>query len=536
MVWWCVPRFDSPSVFAGLLDDRAGHFTIRPAGIADVTRIYRPESLVLETRFVCDDGELVLSDALAMAPGVRGHDLGRDSPHMLLRNARCVRGGVDVEVEFVPRTEYVLSTPVVSRTGREIAAGSGPVTLMLDTDFDLEINEARDGASGTAKLLSGDEIAFAVRYGSSWAPAPEPIEPGSVSAAIDDTAEAWRSWAAEHQRYDGPYADEVHLAGRVLQGLTYVPTGAIVAAPTTSLPETPGGARNWDYRFSWVRDASFTLDALWVAACPDEEHHYFRFLTTAASSVYHRDQLQVVFGIQGERILNEHELPWLRGWHDSRPVRGGQRGLEPTSKRRLWGAARRRLHALASDPVGLALDRAVEMSPGLDEGDRVDHWRSKRDEIREVILERAWNDDVGAFTQSFGSSHLDAAALVIPIVGFLPPDDSRVSSTVRAIEADLTDESGLVARYRGPDGLRGDQGAFLLCTFWLAQAHALAGNTARAREVFTTAAGFANDLGLLSEEVDPGTGSLLGNFPQALSYIGLVNAAWAIGEAERSQG
>lgn len=184
----------------------------------------------------------------------------------------------------------------------------------------------------------------------------------------------------------------------------------------------------------------------------------------------------------------------------------------------------------------VALDRVVEMSPGLDEGDRVDHWRSKRDEIREVILERAWNDDVGAFTQSFGSSHLDAAALVIPIVGFLPPDDSRVSSTVRAIEADLTDESGLVARYRGPDGLRGDQGAFLLCTFWLAQAHALAGNTARAREVFTTAAGFANDLGLLSEEVDPGTGSLLGNFPQALSYIGLVNAAWAIGEAERSQG
>ncbi|HEX6301229.1 MAG TPA: glycoside hydrolase family 15 protein [Acidimicrobiia bacterium] len=580
VVWWCAPRFDSPSVFAGILDDDAGHFTIRPAGIREVARSYRTETLVLETHAVCEDGEAILTDALAMREGVRGHDLGRESPHMLLRHARCVRGEVDIEIEFVPRTEYGLSTPIVSRVDGGLVAESGPVTLVLHSDVDLEISETRDRAWGTAKLRPGDDISFAAKYMSSWRSAPLPVDAGSVPEAIDDTTEAWQSWSAEHQRYEGPFADQVHLAGRVLQGLTYVPTGAIVAAPTTSLPETVGGGRNWDYRFAWVRDASFTLDALWVAACPDEEQHFFGFLTTAASSVYHRDQLQVMFGIQGERILNEYELPWLSGWHDSQPVRVGNAAWSQrqndvygellTAAHRLrdwidfdradirrmliattelaasvWNEPDQGIWEMRDEPrhylhsklmCWAALDRAIDMADVLQAGDQVDRWKTMREEISRAILERAWDDDVGAFTQSFESSNLDASALVIPIVGFLPSDDPRILSTIRAIETELMDESGLVARYEGPDGLDGEEGAFLLCTFWLAHAHALAGNVARAREVLANAAGFANDLGLFAEEVDAGTGALLGNFPQALSHIGLVNAAWAIVEAERSRG
>lgn len=579
VVWWCVPRFDSPSVFAGLLDDDAGHFTVRPKGIREVARSYRMESLVLETHLVCEDGEAILTDALAMGDGVRGHDLGQESPHMLLRHARCVEGEVGIEVEFMPRAEYGLSTPIISRVDGGLIAQSGPVTLVLHTDVDLEINESRDRAWGTAKLRPGDDVSFAAKFNSSWKSAPPPVDAGSVPEAIDDTTEAWRSWSAQHQRYDGPFADQVHLAGRVLQGLTYVPTGAIVAAPTTSLPETVGGGRNWDYRFSWVRDASFTLNALWVAACPDEEQEFFRFLTTAASSVYHRDQLQVMFGIQGERILNEYGLPWLRGWHDSQPVRVGNAAWSQrqndvygellTAAHRLreridfdradirrmliattelaasvWSEPDQGIWEMRDEPrhhlhsklmCWAALDRAIDMADVLHAGDQVDRWKTTSEEIRRAILERAWDDDEGAFTQSFESSNLDASALVIPIVGFLPADDPRVLSAIRAIEAKLMDGSGLVARYEGPDGLEGEEGGFLLCTFWLAHAHALAGNVDRAREVLANAAGFANDLGLLAEEIDPGTGAMLGNFPQALSHIGLVNAAWAIGEAERSQ-
>ncbi|MFP4554826.1 MAG: glycoside hydrolase family 15 protein, partial [Actinomycetota bacterium] len=487
VVWWCVPRFDSPSVFAGILDDAAGHFTIRPKRIRQVARSYRPESLVLETHLVCEDGEAILTDALAMGEGVRGHDLGRESPHMLLRHARGVTGEVDIEIEFVPRTEYGLSTPIVSRVDGGVVARSGPVTLVLHSDVDLEISETRDRAWGTAKLRPGDDISFAVKYNSSWDPASLPIDAGSVPESIDDTTEAWQSWSAQHQRYEGPFTEQVHLAGRVLQGLTYVPTGAIVAAPTTSLPETVGGGRNWDYRFSWVRDASFTLNALWVAACPDEEQHFFGFLTTAASSVYHRDQLQVMFGIQGERILNEYELPWLRGWHDSQPVRVGngawnQRqndvyGELLTAAHRLhdWidfdrADLRRMLTAMAELAASVwhepdhgiwemrdeprhhlhsklmcwaALDRAIDMADVLRAGDDVDRWKTTREEISQAILERAWDDDAGAFTQSFESSNLDASALVIPIVGFLPADDPRVLSTIRAIETKLMDGSGL---------------------------------------------------------------------------------------------
>jgi GH15 family glucan-1,4-alpha-glucosidase len=372
----------------------------------------------------------------------------------------------------------------------------------------------------------------------------------------------------------------VHHSGRVLQALTFQPTGAIVAAATTSLPETVGGERNWDYRYTWVRDASLTMEALWVAACPDEADKFFGFLAGAAASQLHRGtDLQIMFGVGGERDLTERELPHLRGWRGSRPVRVGngawdQRQLDVYGE--LLGAAQRldqqlgRVDAAtrgflvaAADTAArrwrekdqgiweirgeprdflysklmcwVALDRAVALADLLGAEDRVEAWTAARDEIGAAILQHGWSESAGAYTQAFDGDDLDASNLMMAITGFLRGDDPRMKATIDAIAERLTDERGLVYRYRAADGLEGEEGTFLLCTFWLAQAQALAGEVDRARATFERAAAYANDVGLLAEEVDGGGAEMIGNYPQAFSHIGLVDAAWAITEAERRQ-
>jgi GH15 family glucan-1,4-alpha-glucosidase len=576
--WWCVPRFDSPSVFGRLLDDSAGHFSLHVSDAERIDRVYDEGSLTLVTRVHTADGECELTDALAMAEGVRGHDLGIGSPHRLLRRVRCTTGSVSLEIQYSPRFEYGMTVPLMKRTESGILARGGPASLVLSTGVPLEIDGG--DATGNVVLEAGDEAAFAVEYGSSWDAPPGTVDPTRITSMLEDTSEAWRSWGRDHQRYMGPYAEFVGLSGRILQALTYRPTGAMIAAPTTSLPETVGGSRNWDYRYAWVRDASFTLDALWVAACPDEEQDFFRFLTTAASSVHVRRRLQIMFGIGGERDLSERTLPWLAGWRGSSPVRVGngawsqvqndvygellavahrlqdQLGEMDEAESRffatladvaaeVWREPDQGIWEMRGEPrhhlysklmCWVALDRAAEMAEILGVPERVPDWSAAKTEVRDVILSRGWNDDVGAFTQSFDSETLDASALVIPIVGFLPGTDPRVLQTIEAIERDLTDDSGLVFRYRGDDGLEGEDGMFLLCTFWLAEAHALAGHPDKAREVFERALACANDLGLMSEEIDPHTGAAIGNFPQAFSHMGLVNAAWAIGQAEEKGG
>lgn len=575
--WWCLPRFDGPSVFGRLLDQDAGHFSLSVQGAHSSERRYLDSSLVLATTLIADDGELVLTDALGMAPGVRGHDLGKGSPCMLVRQALCTRGEVTVEIEFRPRFEYGLTVPAFERIEGGIRARGGPTALLLSTTTALDIDT--EGVTGTCWLREGETVGLAAQYASSWEEVPHPVDTSGIETTLRDTADAWRSWSESHARYTGPYAEAVAVSGRVLQGLTFVPTGAVVAAPTTSLPESVGGSRNWDYRYSWVRDASFTLDALWVAACPDEGNEYFNFLATAASSVHHRDQIQIMFGIRGERDLSERELPWLRGWADSAPVRVGNAAWDqrqndvygellaaahrlaeyvfpakeplrrllvtlvqlavaawPEPDHGIWEMRDEPRHHLYSKLMcWVALDRGVAMADELGVADRVDAWKEVRSKIRDAILSDGWNQDVGAFTQSFGSDSLDASALVIPIVGFLPADDPRVLSTIEAIQSNLMDGDGLVRRYTTSDGLEGEEGAFLLCSFWLAHALALAGRVTEGRDVFERAAEFANDVGLLAEEVDPDTGQLLGNFPQAFSHIGLINAAWAISEAERGR-
>ena len=572
--WLCFPRFDSPSVFARLLDDRAGHWSVSAAGARASRRRYLDGTLVLETELETDTGRLTLTDALAAGSNERGHELGSRSPHALLRWAECTAGTIDLAVELAPRPGYGVAQPELREVaGGILATGEGSV-LLLSSSLPLVIHDGM--AQARATLRAGESRAFALQH--------EPDDEGAcwteeeIGHRLDETVAAWRSWSALHQRYEGPWRELVHLSGRVLQGLTYEPTGAIVAAPTTSLPETVGGERNWDYRFTWIRDTSLTLEALWVAACPDEARRFFDFLAGAAMPQLRQEgHLQIMFGVNGERDLTERTLPHLGGWRGSRPVRVGngawnQRQLDVygellSAAHRLrdqigapgpalsgflteaadaaaakWRQPDQGIWEIRGEPrhflhsklmCWVALDRADELAGALGAGpDRVGRWRAGRDRIRDAILEQGWNQRVGAFTQAFGSDALAASALLLPIAGFLPADDARVRATVDAVAERLTDARGLVYRYKADDGLGGEEGSFLLCTFWLAHAQALGGDVARARETFARAAAFVNDLGLLSEEVDAATGELLGNFPQAFSHVGLVNAAWAISQAK----
>ncbi|MGV9382302.1 glycoside hydrolase family 15 protein [Nonomuraea sp. NPDC003707] len=574
--WLCLPRFDSPALFARLLDEEAGFWAIRPACPAEVTRRYVEDTLVLETTFRTRDGTLVLLDALALGRGERGHALGTSSPGLLLRRLACTEGRVSVEIVYAPRPEFGLVRPLMQSVRGGLIARGGADVLTLSSP--VEFRTGGSVADAALTLRAGQNVGLALQAGRAWAPDPPRRTSWAVARRIRDTVAGWRSWSRGHADYEGPWRRQVNHSGRVLRAMTYAPTGAMVAAATTSLPESIGGERNWDYRYTWVRDASFTLHALNTATCEEEETAFFTFLSRACATQVDADpDLQIMYGIGGERDLSERRLPHLRGWRDSAPVRVGndawrQRqldvygelldaahqtyrdigpfdpltrslliGVAETAARRwqepdqsLWevrGPSRHFTHSKLMCWVGL--DRAITLAPVLGAASRVADWTRVRDEIHAAILTHGWNEQAGAFTQTFGGTQVDAATLMMPLVGFLPPDDPRIRSTVRAVATRLTDARGLVYRYRSADGLAGQEGPFLLCTFWLAHALALTGQDAAARRAFETAASCANDVGLLSEEVDPTTGEAIGNYPQALSHIGLINAARAIGDARR---
>jgi GH15 family glucan-1,4-alpha-glucosidase len=576
--WLCFPRFDGPSVFARLLDEDAGHWQVQPDGEWTASHRYAGRSLALETTFRTAGGELVLTDALGLGPDNSGHRLGTDVPHVLVRRLSCTSGSVDVLVDYRPRPEYGLITPLLGHVDGGVTARGGAEWLVLTLPGEVELGRSR--ATARMHLEAGDVVHLGLQRSTLGdAVSAHVWTQADLADLLDRTLADWESWCELHQSYQGPWQDLVHLSGRVLFGLSYQPSGAIVAAGTTSLPEGVGGERNWDYRYSWVRDASLTMEALWVAACPDEAQDFFSFMTTAGAGGIGPDtSLQIMFGVGGEHELSERLLGHLRGWRDSRPVRVGngawnQRQVDVYGE--LLGAAVRLTDQLPSidedtrwfltacadtaavrwrdrdqgiwevrgEPqhflyskvmCWVALDRAIAIADHLQAQDRVDTWKAVRNEIADAVLTQGWSDEAGAFTQYFGSTALDASNLMLPIVGFLPADDPRMLATIDAIAARLTDERGLVYRYRaeeGVDGLAGEEGTFLMCTFWLAQALAMSGQVDRARQVFERAAAFVSDLGLLAEEVDPGSGELLGNYPQAFSHIGLVNAAWAIDQA-----
>jgi GH15 family glucan-1,4-alpha-glucosidase len=575
--WLCLPRYDSDAIFACLLDPDAGHWSIRPAASFTTERRYLPGTLVMETIFTTEAGKVRLTDAMAFAPGQRGHDLGHDAPHELLRSVEGISGEVELELELAPRPQYGLIMPLVRiEDGGARTFGAG--RLSIRSPVPLEVADSTMRASFT--VAEGNRLGFSVR----WAPpeareAPEPTSPQDVAGRIDDTVEGWRSWEAEHDIYKGPHRELVRMSSRVLKGLSYRPTGAIVAAPTTSLPETVGGERNWDYRFSWIRDSSLTIEALYIGTCPDEAEEFISFMTSSAGGRAGEGSLQIMYGIAGEHDLSERELPHLRGWRESRPVRVGNGAwdqvqldvygellnslwlyrdrlgelhpeiqafvadLADTAARRwmetdsgMWEMRGEPRHHLSSKVLcWTALDRAVKLADQLGDYAKTEEWEAARDEIRDAVLERGWSEKRQAFAQSFDSDELDAAQLLMPILGFLPATDERMRSTIEAIASELT-EDGLVLRYRNEeglnaDGLTGEEGTFVICSFWLVSCLAKAGELERATALFDQLAAYANDVGLLAEEIDTANGEQLGNFPQAFSHIGLITAAAELDKA-----
>jgi GH15 family glucan-1,4-alpha-glucosidase len=573
--WWCVPRFDSPSVFGRLLGPDAGHWSLHPAAPHQVHRAYLPDSLVLRTVFSTGDGEVAVTDALATEPGARGHQLGLRSPHVLIRTVEGLRGSVELVTDFAPRMEYGLTVPHLALRPDGVQARGGPVTLTLTTPVRLDYDPDREPGRATARfrVRAGERIDFRLAHqpaAPSQAPAPQALLP-----TVEDTTSAWRSLAALHHTYDGPYRDAVRHSALVLQGLTYQPSGTVLAAATTSVPEHPGATDDdggagdpltFDYRFAWLRDLSLTVRALWVAACPDEADRLFGWISDAAGHLDGR-HIQIMYGAEGERDLNEHELEHLPGFGGRGPVRVGnaawrqeqrdvpgevldaahqlrdQLGLTDPAVCELlvaladraaatwedpdagmWEARDRHRHYLSSKLMcWVALDRAVALAPRLGPGAKPDSWARTRERIRAEILTQGWNDQAKAYTGAFGSAELDASVLLMPIVGFLPATDDRMWATIEAIERELG-ASGLVRRWRD------DPMGFGICTYWLVEDLALGGAVDRAREWFGRAGRYANDLGLLAEGGDPATGARRGNYPQAFSHVGLITAAWRLGQ------
>ncbi|MEV4754197.1 glycoside hydrolase family 15 protein [Micromonospora sp. NPDC049559] len=559
--WWCPGRFDGPSVFARLLDPQGGHWLLRPREPFEVRRAYVEGSLVLRTVFTTAHGEVAVTDGLALEPGVRGHEIGRRSPRVLVRVVEGLSGVVPMAMSCCPRFEYGRRDAYLVSHDGTLRATAGPTTLTMRASTPVTSSDGTATAEFT--VGPGQRESFSLAYSPTYG---DPGPPGGPAEAdpLGDTVEAWRSWSRLHE-YRGPYQDLMRHNALVLQGLTYQPSGAVVAAATTSLPEELGGDRNYDYRYAWLRDFCLTMRALWVAACPDEATRLFEWVAAAVGRVDHHQPVPIMFGVEGERDLSERTMETLRGYGGSAPVLVGneawrQRQLDVMGEvldsawrlrdyldpmrdevrdllraladraaaswrdpdAGMWEARDAERHYLSSKVFcWVALDRAVRFGERIGDGGDVARWARERDAARETILREGWNAELGAYTGAFGSDRLDASVMVMPIVGFVPATDPRMRATIDLIERRLGHD-GLVRRWDG------DPAAFILCSFWLVQCLALAGEHDRAAALFDNVTGTANDLGLFAEQIDPRTAEQLGNFPQAFSHIGLILAAWEL--------
>jgi GH15 family glucan-1,4-alpha-glucosidase len=544
-------------VFSALLgSSENGRWLIAPASGGHATEWrYREKTLVLESEWQTDTGRVRVIDFMPQ----------RETKPDIVRIVECLEGHVDMRTELVMRFDYGSVVPWVRHTDDEtIVAVGGPDALVLRTPVELDPAAMTHAAEFT--VHKGDRVPFVL----TWFPSSEnPPEPVDAEEALAATETIWRDWMAGC-RYAGDYPEAVHTSLIVLKALTYAPTGAIVAAPTTSLPEQIGGVRNWDYRFSWLRDATFTLYALMNAGFNEEALAWRNWLLRAIAG--DPAKMQILYGVAGERRIPEFELAWLPGYAGSRPTRVGNAAHEQfqldTYGEMMDSLHEARRHGLARDDhawslqrnvmefleaawdqpdegiwevrgprrhfthskvlAWVAFDRAVEAVERWDRPGPVERWRRLRDEIHEEVCREGFNVGLNSFTQSYGSTELDASTLLIPLLGFLPPEDPRVIGTVEAIQRDLT-RDGFVERYRPQqhvDGLPGGEGVFLPCSFWLVDALLMLERHDEARELFEKLLGISNDLGLLSEEYDPAGKRLLGNFPQAFTHVGLVNSAY----------
>ena len=570
--WLCVPNFDSASVFGALLDaDRGGRFELRPAIPFTSTRRYLPSTNVLETTFVTDSGSLRVVDALTLPDG-------RLAPmRELVRSIEGLSGSVPMSWRFSPRFEYGAAEPRREWRGGVPVATSHAVALGVVSWDAGRPAWGEDGAAAEFELRAGSRAGLVLAS----AVAEPLVFPSreAVERRMADTVKFWRRWTADRQ-YSGPWADSVLRSALTLKLLVFAPSGASVAAPTTSLPEQIGGQRNWDYRYCWLRDATFTLLALMDAGYFDEAAAWRDWLLRAAAGS--PSQVQIMYGLAGERVLPEAELEWLQGYDNSKPVRIGNdayhqlqldvygevmdalyqgrrgglaRSVESWSLQRalikhlatvwqrpdqgLWEVRGAPQHFIYSKIMAwVAVDRTMRSAKEFHADHFVQQYRGLREQIHNEVCEKGYDRELGAFVQAYGSKLLDASALLIPVVGFLPADDPRVRSTVEQIEKRLLVD-GLVLRYdseKTDDGLPGGEGAFLACSFWLANNYVLLGRRADAREMFERLLSLRNDVGLLSEEYDPRTKRLVGNFPQAFSHVAVVGTAFNLSRTDTFDG
>jgi GH15 family glucan-1,4-alpha-glucosidase len=565
--WLCFPRFDSAACMAALLGrDEHGCWSVYPGTqVRRVERRYRSGTLILETEYQCDGGKIRLTDFMPIEPG----------RHAVVRIVEGLEGTVPVDVMLSVRFGYGAYRPWIIKPDGDIDMVAAPDAVVLRTSASLDFDEK--DVRGQITVAKGDRVSFELTWHPSREPPPAALD---VGAALANTERFWKEWSGR-SKYKGAYADAVNQSLVALKAMIYAPSGGIVAAPTAALPEEIGGVRNWDYRYCWLRDATLTLDAFMVGGYVDEAVAWRQWLLNAVAGA--PDELQIMYGIEGERRLTEFECPWLPGYEQSSPVRIGNAASEQFQldvygeviqalyeARRLgvgearfvrtpairliqfletawqkpddgiWEVRGGRRHFVHSKMMAwVAVDRVIRIveefglaDDNLRQG--LPRFKSLRDRIHRDVCEHGFDKHQNAFTQAYNSPALDAGVLLMPALGFLPASDPRVQGTIQAIEKNLTHD-GFVLRYKPEhtgDGLPGSEGAFLACSFWLVDAYAYSGRRKEAEALFERLLSLRNDLGLLSEEYEPKSGRLIGNFPQAFSHLALVHSASVLANTE----
>ncbi len=572
--WCCLPRFDGRSVFGRLLDwNRGGCYGLAPKGVTASNRRYLPNTNVLETTFETDGGRAVLTDFMPVSLSSRRRR-STASQRQIVRILRCTSGSIEFLLTCHPRFDYGSIVPHVSLYSPNFGlTHGGPDAISVFSTVDMR--EHDDGLVATGRLTEGQQVVSAVTFEPDQANFVSRQDEETLLKRLAETTEYWESWAGMCT-YKGAYRDDVVRAALTLKALTYVPTGAVIASPTTSLPEVIGGVRNWDYRYTWIRDATFALYALFILGYTEEAHEFKRWLEW--STMGRARDLQVMYGITGERRLTEIELNGLEGYKHSRPVRIGNgahsqlqldiygeimdsahlyRRFGGKMDEEYWNYLRsvvqfvldhwkepddgiweprsgRQQFVFSKVMCWVALDRAIKAAVELNLPGDVELWKRVRQEIRDAVLSKGYDADRGAFMQAFDSKALDASVMLLPLVGFLPADDPRMRSTIKTIKRELTTPEGLVYRYRdADDGIGGEEGTFLICSFWLVDNLVFCNEREEATALFEKLRTYSNDLDLYSEEIDPRTMQLLGNFPQAFTHIGMINTAVQLGTAPR---
>ena len=573
--WCCMPRFDSPALFSRILDsNKGGFYKLVPAKISSSTRRYLPNTNVLETSFTTSTGTGVLIDFMPVHRHVvmPREPLEITNSQRVVRILHCTKGRLDFEMDCYPKFDYGTIVPhasLSSPTTGMAHGGSEAVSVYCSS----QLTVVNDGFRSRGVIFEGEKLYSTVSNQVSFPHRSEPLTPNELEKELADSTAFWEDWAAQCT-FQGEHREAVLRSALTLKALTYAPSGALVAAPTTSLPEVIGGERNWDYRYTWIRDATFALYALSIIGYTGEARAFKDWLEWSTSG--RARDLQVMYGLGGERRLTETEIPELEGYMNSKPVRIGNGAYdqfqldiygeimdsahifrkfggavdadyweylrrvvnfvidhwrEPDEG--IWETRGGRQHFVFSKVMcWVAMDRAIKAATDLKLPGDVEAWEKVRDEICNDVMSKGYSQERQAFVQSYGSDNLDAANLMLPLVGFIPATDPMMRSTIKATQKELTNKQGFVYRYtKFDDGLNGSEGSFIICTFWLADNLIHLGQIDEARVLLNSLLACANDLGLLSEEYDSATGNMLGNFPQAFSHLALINTAVQLQQA-----